>query len=693
MFPQDEVRGSTKNHKENLPILAHCVFFFTLLNFLRIGKGVTFPTRTFLRHVLPSTRKTIAKMPHMPCPLTDETLARILALTASEDECVFLETSRVTPEESRSYFFHRPVAHLACYAHDNPSRFFQQAEDFLTEGLYLAGWLGYEFGYLLEPSLARRVLPDPRKPLAKLGVFRAPLIFDHNTGELSEGTWPAPPPAQGATDYRITNLRPNCTEADYTAALAKIKAYIESGDTYQVNFTLKLLFNFDGSPESLYQALRRNQSVSFGAYLRSGNQRILSFSPELFFKRKGEQCLVRPMKGTIQRGPYPAEDARLMQFLQADKKNRSENVMIVDLLRNDLGRVCTPGTVATRSLFDIETYETLHQMTSTITGHLPAATKIESLFRALFPCGSVTGAPKIRTMEIIHELENGGRGVYTGAIGFIAPTGETTFNVPIRTIELNGNMGEMGIGSGIIHESDPAQEWRECLLKGRFLSDPAPVFRLIETLLWQPGGGYWLLNEHLERLTASAAYFRYPFNPPEMLTRLKKLSLDFAASPMRVRLTLAKDGQMELNASPCPAPAAVTWPMPEAAREELPRVTFSPEATDPGSPWLFHKTTLRELYDTERERALAAGFYEVLFTNTRGEVTEGSITSIFILQQGTLVTPPMECGLLPGVFRRYLLERGPMPVREAILTSRDLAQAEAIFVGNSVRGLIRVRLG
>jgi len=614
-----------------------------------------------------------------------------MAIAATED-CVFLETSRVTEEEYHSYLFHNPVTHLACYAHDDPARFFRQAEDFLAEGLYLAGWLGYEFGYLLEPSLARQTQPDPEKPLARLGVFRAPLIFAHNSEELHNASWPVPPATPSSPDYRLSNLRPNLTQEDYTAALARIKAYIESGDTYQVNFTLKLLFDFEGSPETLYQTLRRNQSVSFGAYLRSGSQRILSFSPELFFKKRGEQCLVRPMKGTIQRGPYPEEDARLIRFLQTDEKNRSENVMIVDLLRNDLGRICTPGTVATRSLFDIETYETLHQMTSTITGHLPPATKIESLFKALFPCGSVTGAPKIRTMEIIHELESGPRGVYTGAIGFIAPSGEATFNVPIRTIELNGNKGEMGIGSGIIHESDPEQEWRECLLKGRFLSNPAPAFSLLETILWQPGSGYWLLAEHLERLTASAAYFRYPVSPPEIMTRLDRLALDFSASPMRVRLTLAKSSRLQLTAIPCPAPATLTWPTAPIAQAELPRVRFSSQATDPGSPWLFHKTTLRELYDAERQRALTDGFFEVLFTNTRGEVTEGSITSIFVQQQGALLTPPVECGLLPGVFRRHLLERSPLPVREAILTRQDLAQAEALFVGNSVRGLVQVRL-
>ncbi|MBA3003717.1 MAG: aminodeoxychorismate synthase component I [Desulfurivibrio sp.] len=488
----------------------------------------------------------------MPCPLTNETLARIMATAATKDECVFLETSRVTAAESRSYFFHSPVTHLVCYAHDDPARFFQQAEDFLSKGMYLAGWLGYEFGYLLEPSLAKRIHPDPEKPLARLGVFHQPLIFAHDSGELLGNSWPAPPPPQPSTDYRITNLHPNLTQASYTAALARIKAYIESGDTYQVNFTLKLLFDFDGSPEALYQTLRRNQSVSFGAYLRSGSQRFLSFSPELFFKRIGEQCLVRPMKGTIQRGPYPAEDARLARFLQHDEKNRSENVMIVDLLRNDLGRICTPGTVTTQSLFDIETYETLHQMTSTITGHLPLETKIESLFRALFPCGSVTGAPKIRTMEIIHELENEPRGVYTGAIGFLSPSGEAVFNVPIRTIALNNSKGEMGIGSGIIHDSDPEQEWRECLLKGRFLSDPPPPFSLVETLLWQPGSGYWLLPEHLERLAASADYFRYHFSRQELMLQLGNLARDFGTSSMRVRLALEKNGKIGLEATSCP---------------------------------------------------------------------------------------------------------------------------------------------
>ena len=627
-------------------------------------------------------------------PLPDSTIATILNMLSREENFVFLETSKTTAEERRSLLFTKPVAQLSFHADQAPHAFFAKAQGYLDQGYFLAGWFAYEFGYALEPVLMHYLPALGNRPLARLGVYPPPLILDH--AQPWPGTHPPLPLSAGPCpplgSYQLTDLTLSLAEAEYQQRLARIKEYIVAGDTYQVNYTIKLLFAFAGSPEALYLDLRRNQPVSYGAYLNLDGERVLSCSPELFFRKQGLRCQVRPMKGTAGRGRTAAEDGRLAAALQADPKNRSENVMIVDLLRNDLGRISTMGGVEMTSLFQVESYATLHQMTSTITGHLPAATRIAPLFKALFPCGSVTGAPKIRTMEIIHELENGVRGVYTGAIGFIAPSGEATFNVPIRTIELNGSRGEMGIGSGIIHESGPEQEWRECLLKGRFLSDPAPAFCLIETLLWQPDSGYWLLREHLERLAASAAYFRYAFSQPELMARLDRLAMDFAASPMRVRLTLAKSGQIEISASPCAAPAAITWPMPQPAQSELPRVIFSPEATDPSSTWLFHKTTLRKLYDTERQQALAAGFYEVLFTNTRGEVTEGSITTIFVQQQGDLLTPPMECGLLPGVFRRYLLEHAPLPVREAILTRQDLARAEAIFVGNSVRGLVQVRL-
>jgi len=612
---------------------------------------------------------------------------------ATGEDCVFLETCRTDDEEHRSWLFLKPEAELICRAQDDPAVFFRKAEEFRRQGLYLAGWFAYEFGYLLEPALGKLLDRGQKTPLAWLGVFREPLIFSHENGKMN-GPWPEgaghnePAPVG---DYQISNLRPSLGREAYTTAIARIKRRIESGDTYQVNFTLKLLFDFSGSPASLYQALRRNQSVAYGACIHRGDNWILSLSPELFFKKTGEICQARPMKGTIRRGLRPEKDEELKAFLKNDEKNRSENVMIVDLLRNDLGRVCAPGQVTVDSLFDIETYETLHQMTSTISGRLRPGTGMAELFAALFPCGSVTGAPKIRTMEIIHELESEPRGVYTGAIGFISPDGEAIFNVPIRTIELEGGRGEMGIGSGIIYDSDPEQEWRECLLKGRFLSEPAPDFHLIETLLWQPGSGYWLFEGHLARLAASARHLCFSMNEAGVRTGLAHLARDFSGSPMRVRLTLAKDGGLELAATPCPAPAPLAWP-PATREGELPRVIFSEKQIAPDSSWLYHKTTRRELYDAERQRAVDRGFYEVLFTNTRGEVSEGSISSVFILRQGELLTPPVTCGLLPGVFRDYLLKNSPLPAREAILTRRDLENAEAVFVGNSVRGLVKVEI-
>lgn len=614
---------------------------------------------------------------------------------AGEDNCVFLETGKAGEDERRSWFFHRPVAELICQAQDDPGDFFRKAEKALKQGYYLAGWFSYEFGCLLEPRLRGLIAdkPSPAKsgePLAWLGVFSAPLVLDHATGRAS-GPWPeAPEQSEPQTGYQISNLHPNLSEEAYAAAIARIKACIESGDTYQVNFTLKLIFNFSGSPEALYLALRRNQSVAYGAYINQGPRRILSFSPELFFRKNNDTCLVRPMKGTIGRGLIPSEDEGLRAFLEHDEKNRSENVMIVDLLRNDLGRVCEPGGVRVDSLFDIETYETLHQMTSSIRGRLRKGISMAELFSALFPCGSVTGAPKIRTMEIIRELESEPRGVYTGAIGFFTPEGEAVCNVPIRTIKIEDGKGEMGIGSGVIYDSDPGQEWRECLLKGRFLTNPAPDFELIETLLWQPGSGYWLLEEHLARLAASARHLCFFLDMAKAGACLRELARDLAA-PTRVRLGLGRNGELKLSATCCPAPAPVNWPL-KPSSGELPAVKCSAKSTDPASLWLYHKTTLRELYESERRQALAEGFYEVLFTNTRGELTEGSISNLFVLKGGELLTPPLACGLLPGVFRDYLLNRSSLPAREAVLTQDDLKEAGAIFVGNSVRGLVEVRI-
>lgn len=638
--------------------------------------------------------------------LTDIKLRGLLAALEREESFVFLETTKVTAEDHRSFLFLRPVERLICRAGDDPALFLGRIDEYLRRGFYLAGWFAYEFGYLLEPSPTAGFATDKMAILADFGVYSQPYVFDHAAGTFTEtGPWPAADISslEPEPQFTVGNLRLNQSREDYLERVRLIKEYIEAGDTYQVNYTVKMKFDFAGSVASFYRALRRNQRVSYGAFIKSGTRRIISFSPELFFKKHGDIITVRPMKGTIGRGRTLEEDEGLVRFLAGDVKNRSENVMIVDLLRNDLGRLCpfeSNGAVKVMSLFDVETYETLHQMTSTIQGHVRPDLAVAEMFRALFPCGSVTGAPKIRTMELIRSLELEERGVYTGAIGFFAPTGEAAFNVPIRTVVLEDSRGEMGIGSGIVYDSDPQNEWEECCLKGRFLSDPVADFAIIETVLWTPAEGFWLLDLHLRRLAATARYFGYPFARDMIVKLLTDKARVFAAGngpsgPRRLRLTLAGDGTVEIAATPCPGPAVVSGQDDVAVgrrTNDLPRVIFSERRTDSASPYLYHKTTLRQLYDDERRRALAAGFYEVLFRNEKDEVTEGGITNIFIRKDGVFITPPVACGLLAGIFREYFMKNNPQRVKAAPLTVKDLEEADALYVANSVRGMVRVRL-
>jgi len=640
-------------------------------------------------------------------PFSDKAVQSLLAGLSGKESFVFLESTRVTPENHLSYLFLDPVQRLVCNPADDPAIFFSRAQEMLDKGFFLAGYVGYEFGYMLEPILARSFMPrlpsrnsQSSLPLADLGVFNKPRVYDHQAESFTgEGSWLPEDGSEPGATFAIDNLRLNLERGHYLEAINRIKSYIEAGDTYQVNYTLKLLFDFSGSMSAFYRHLRRNQSVSYSGLIKNGETTVLTFSPEIFFRKKGNQINVRPMKGTMVRGRTIAEDREYADFLHHDIKNRSENVMIVDLLRNDLGRLSRMGGVSVQSLYDVETYETLHQMTSSIVGELNRPVSLEEMFKALFPCGSVTGAPKIRTMEIIRELETEDRGVYTGAIGFIAPDGDAVFNVPIRTVVLQGNKAEMGIGSGIVWDSDPIGEWEECKLKGRFLTTSVPEFKLVETMLWHPAAGYWLLDFHLDRLVESAGYFSYSLELEKVREALHELTADFFSAKslksQRVRLTLSRAGEIEItfseldeNFPPDVEPEAV---MRQKAGKDLPRVILSSKNTDSHSAYLFHKTTLRKLYDDERAQAVDKnGYYEVLFVNEKGELTEGSYTNIFMQKKGRLLTPPVSCGLLPGVLRRYLLQQYPELVVEEVLTKSDLEQAEAVYVGNSVRGLVRV---
>jgi para-aminobenzoate synthetase / 4-amino-4-deoxychorismate lyase len=482
----------------------------------------------------------------------------------------------------------------------------------------------------------------------------------------------------------IRNLTLSKGVEPYQDSIAQIKHQIEKGNTYQVNFTMSYKGDFRGSSRALYKQLRSKQRVNYAAYLETQDWAILSLSPELFFRKEGWNIQMRPMKGTAPRGRTLEEEKFNANALQESEKERSENLMILDLLRNDLGKICETGSIHVENPMEVERYETLLQMTSTITGRLRQETTVTDLFRATFPSGSVTGAPKIRTMQIIHELEQSPRRIYTGSIGFIS-SDTSVFNVAIRTASINFKKStiEMGVGSGILYEADPVREYQECELKAKFLTDPPQTFKLLETILWKPENRYCMLNLHLDRLIKSADYFLFPISTDFVESILKAQEVEFLkiGKSQRVRILLDEQGRIEINAEPL-------MPLGDSKI----RIRFSSRATNSTDRFLFHKTTNRGLYDQELEVARSQGYFDVLFRNERGEITEGAITNIFAEKKGVYYTPPLSCGVLSGTYRRYLLETKPFPIQERILYEEDLKNADAIHLTNAIRGLLRAFL-
>ncbi|MGI8725020.1 MAG: aminodeoxychorismate synthase component I [Methyloceanibacter sp.] len=547
----------------------------------------------------------------------------------------------------------------------------------LARGLYAAGFFSYELGYCLEPKL-RDLLPERGDvPLFWIGLFGAPQPLD------DAGTRAWLETNGGLGRAQISDLRLSWSREAYDQAFGKVLEYIAAGDVYQINLTLKYHFAFAGDPVALYAALRRKQRVAYGAVIATPDLGVLSLSPELFFRREGKRMATRPMKGTAPRGRTPREDARLKTWLAVDEKQRAENLMIVDLLRNDLGRVAKIGSIEVTDLFTVETYRSVHQMTSGIRAELRADMGLKDMLRSLFPCGSVTGAPKVRAMEIIRELEAAPRGIYTGAIGHIEPNGDAQFNVAIRTVVLSGQQGEMGIGSGVVADSKADSEFEECLLKAHFLTKIDAPFELIETLRFERETGFHLLERHLARLQSSAIHFGYPFSREALLASLNAEAGRVTSPVALVRLLLAEDGVLTVTSTPIELPAKGTvW-----------RFVISDQRVDEKDPLFFHKTTQRQFYDREMERQKAAtGCDEVIFLNKRGELTEGTRTTLFLEHDGRLFTPALTCGLLPGTLREELLDLPRAAASEAIITLDDLARADRIYLGNSVRGLIRAEL-
>ncbi len=521
------------------------------------------------------------------------------------------------------------------------------------ETRHVAGFMAYETGFAFEPRLGA-AFAQPPVPLLWFGIFDEVETVDTETWlPDAAGGWAGAP-------------APRVERQNYLDKVCAVQEAIVAGDIYQANLTFPAEAAVVGDPRAVYAALRRRAGASYGALVWTGHDWLLSLSPELFFTLKDGVLTAKPMKGTAPPDSDP-------EALRTDPKQRAENLMIVDLLRNDLSRVAEAGSVAVPSLFEVEAYPTILQMTSTVTARLAEGRDPIDVLRALFPCGSITGAPKLRAMEVIADLERAPRGAYTGAIGHINPEGEAAFNVAIRTLHLQpgSSRATLGLGSGIVADSNPADEWRECIAKGAFVRSER-AFDLIETMGFDPHDGLTRLDAHLARMKASADAFGFPFDRHAARNELQAATFRLR-EPSRVRLLASPRGCFAIEVRRLTPP-------------KLPvEVRIAPLPVAGADFRLRHKTTDRGFYDEARR---AAGCFEVIFADAEGFLTEGSFTNIFVERDGTLLTPPLSRGVLPGVLRAELIAEGR--AREADLRPADLPRE--FLIGNSARGLLRARL-
>jgi para-aminobenzoate synthetase / 4-amino-4-deoxychorismate lyase len=477
----------------------------------------------------------------------------------------------------------------------------------------------------------------------------------------------------------LTSLQwhPTISQSEYKTAIGQIKEYIRDGATYQVNFTFRMHSCFNDTPSNLFFTLFRAQPTDGSCFIETNSFAVCSVSPELFFSLSANRLCTKPMKGTNARGLTFADDQQSARWLRNSEKNRAENVMIVDMIRNDIGRVAQTGTVCVEDLFSVEQYPTVWQMTSTITGRTGCS--VTDIFKALFPCASITGAPKVKTMELLHSLEKTPRGIYTGAVGYIFPNRKVSFNVGIRTVTINKQekRAEYGTGGGIVWDSDEESEYIEASTKAKILTDNVPDFSLLETMLWKPNDGYYLLRLHLRRLVQSARYFSIPLEMKTIEQNLIVTTRPFS-TPTKVRLLLHRDGTFSVSSSPLPAPQP----------KKTLRVEFAETPIDFHNRFLYHKTTFRDIYCRALDGHVDVD--DVVLRNEKNEITEMTIGNIVAQIDDTLYTPPVSCGLLPGVFRESLIRNGI--ITERILSPEDLLSAQKIFRINSVRTWEECRL-
>jgi para-aminobenzoate synthetase/4-amino-4-deoxychorismate lyase len=525
---------------------------------------------------------------------------------------------------------------------------------FTQDGYYAAGFVAYEAASAFEPAIP--VHQNTFFPQLWFGIYKKPEILS-----LIEDKDYLPP---------VFQWTPSISEISYRGKIARIKDYIRDGHTYQVNFSFDLTSPFKGNPFDYFKHITINHPSPFAAYLDIENHAICSFSPELLFDYDGNLLKCRPMKGTAARGKTSLEDNLQSNILFQSTKDRAENIMIVDMIRNDLGQICDTGSVHVSKLFEIEKYRTILQMTSSVEGTVH--TSIDKIFKALFPCASITGAPKIRTSQIIHELEERPRGIYCGSIGFVTPDNHAQFNVAIRTvcIKRSQNRATYSIGSGIVWDSTAESEFNECYSKANVVSGLHNKFQLLETILHSPDEGYFLFDNHIRRCIESSTYFNFPIFEHHLVTYLEKLKKNLPPYPVRVRLTVSEQGRINHEIGN----------ISQSSNDII--ICLAKEPVNSSDPFLYHKTTNRNIYN--RALQSSAGMCDdVILVNEKGEVTETTIGNIVIKSENKMITPPIKCGVLGGTFRKHLIDTGK--IEEGVITLKYLEQCDEIYRINSIR--------
>ncbi|MDD4871470.1 MAG: aminodeoxychorismate synthase component I [Kiritimatiellae bacterium] len=559
-------------------------------------------------------------------------------------------------DEDKWRLFRNPARVLMTYKRDEVLAVLNSVEKCVTDGLQAVGFITYEAANGFDRALKTHYLSN--YPIVWFGLFdkSEEYILGEN-GSFSLGEWNA-----------------SISEMEYNHAMGQIKNYLLKGDTYQVNYTIRLRTSFTGNYLALFQRLHASQKTQFSAFIETDDVVFCSVSPELFFTLDDDRLVSRPMKGTIRRGLTLEEDRVLSNDLLNSEKNRAENVMIVDMVRNDMGRIAVAGSVTVSRMFEIEKYPTVFQMTSTV--ECKTGASVTEIMQALFPCASITGAPKVRTMEIIQELEAEPRGIYTGCIGYIRSGRKAKFNVAIRTVVIDKKkeLAEYGAGGGIVWDSSAEREYDECLIKAAVLKASTPEFKILETILWDDKNGYFLLDKHLSRMAGSAEYFDYRFDRSEVEKKLKHKNMCFDSGSHRVRVELSPDGEISIGSDKL-----------QKSRERW-RVGISSVKVNSHDKFLYHKTTNRTIYEDARHSI--SDVDDVILLNECGEITESTIANVVVEKNGKLLTPPVSCGLLAGTYRELLMEKGE--IEEGIITLNDLMNGKRVFLINSVRKRVPV---